>query len=107
MKEKRVSQFSTEEMRRGSSALRRGGRGNSAWRKGGRGNSAWRRRGKLNLAWRKRGGEQLSIWETGDIDYWYKFYAAQMTIDRSSSFLPNLMTPTVLLKLTARIALNN
>lgn len=35
MKEKRVSQFSTEEMRRGSSALRRGGRGNSAWRKGG------------------------------------------------------------------------
>ena len=42
MKEKRVSQFSTEEMRRGSSALRRGGRGNSAWR----------RRGKLNLAWR-------------------------------------------------------
>ena len=42
MKEKGESQFSTEEMRRGSSALRRGGRGNSAWR----------RRGKLNLAWR-------------------------------------------------------
>ena len=73
----------------------------------GEGQFSMEEKGETQFSMEEKGGEQLSIWETGDIDYWYKFYAAQMTIDRSSSFLPNLMTPTVLLKLTARIALNN